>query len=333
MAVYTHLSNHELADIVASYNIGQLVTASDIAKGVSNSNYLLTVEKNNQITNYIFTLFEERTHPDDLPFCFALTNHLVKKKFPCPVPLKNKDNQILTMVKNKPAAIISFLSGREKEKWNDDDCFAAGQTLGQLHVQTADFSMTQENKLSLSGWEKLWALSKERFLNPATANDIKALEEKFTTVKNHWATVPADLPRGACHADFFPDNIFFEDANSSRVCGVIDFYFACTDRLAYDLAIALTAWCFAKPNAMFQPAMAKQLLAGYQTVRPLLANEKKYFIPLLIGAAWRFILTRFYDYHNHKTGDVVTRKDPMFYRQMLDWLLAPANQKIIMELL
>ncbi|MDI9314383.1 MAG: homoserine kinase [Hydrotalea sp.] len=336
MAVYTHLTQGEIADVIADYNIGRLLSANEIVKGVSNSNYLLRVAPDNApATKYIFTIFEERTDADDLPFCFGLTDHLAKRGFPCPLPLKNKHDQIVTMVKDKPAVIISFLPGSEKEQWNDADCFSAGETLARLHNTTRDFAMTRDNKLSLTGWEKLWATANQQFHNPTIAGDMATLTEKFAVVKNYWRDVPPTMPRGACHADFFPDNVFFADAKTARITGVIDFYFACTDFLAYDLAIAVTAWCFQNANrsAAFQPKMCEQLLAGYLSLRPLQVDEKKYFINLLIGAAWRFALTRFYDFHAHRDGDIVKPKDPAFYRAMLDWLLLPDSQSTIKKLL
>ncbi len=335
MAVYTHLSQSDIDQFIANYDIGKLQTVESIIKGVSNSNYLLTLIKDGVTTKYILTLFEARTDVDDLPFCFALTAHLVKKNFPCPQPLTDKRGNIINQCKDKAAVIISFLLGCEKSNWDENDCFAAGQKLAAMHLASQDFLLKRQNKLSLPGWENLWQAcqTKLRHRSPALDSDINELEQHFTAVKKMWVDVPATLPVGACHADFFPDNVFFESNNTSTITGVIDFYFACTDRLAYDLAITMTAWCFIHPNGMLQKSMAEKMLAGYQTLRPLTADEKKYFIHLLVGAAWRFTLTRFYDMHNHQANDLVKPKDPSFYWAMLRWLLDPTHHSIIKNLL
>ncbi|MGI9461373.1 MAG: homoserine kinase [Alphaproteobacteria bacterium] len=328
MAVYTHLSFTDIATIIADYDVGELKKTEKIIKGVSNSNYLITSEQ----AKYILTLFEGRTRTDDLPFCFALTDFLHKANFPCPQPIKKKSGDIIGNIKKKPSVLISFLSGYEKDIWQTADSFAAGQILSQLHNITQNFSMKRPNPISLAYWEKLWQACKEKMTHHSTT-DIAKWEKNFTAVKQQWANIPNNLPVGICHADFFPDNVFFKTAASHHITGVIDFYFACSDRWSYDLAIAITAWCFTKPNAIFQDDMAQQMLAGYQSNRRLTSDEKKYFLPLMIGAAWRFALTRFYDLHHQKSNYLVKPKDPSFYTTILDWLLQPSNQSRINHLL
>ncbi|MCX8516457.1 MAG: homoserine kinase [Alphaproteobacteria bacterium] len=337
MAVYTQLNTDDVAAFLSTYRLGRPTAVAGILKGVENSNYHLTTDHG----RFILTVFEKRTNEADLPFFFALTDHLAQKHFHCPAPQKNNSGQIINRLKNKPAAVVSFLPGVEKTNWDKDDCYAVGDILAQLHIHTADFYQERINQLSVDGWATLLthcsrALHHHDAKHKIIGDQLEALNTTLAQLQQNWPSRDS-LPRGICHADLFPDNVFFDDATSHSISGVIDFYFACTDHLAYDLAITLTAWCFSatttEPVARLRPDLASSLLAGYQSRRPLTMAEKKYFPLLTVGAALRFTLTRLYDQLHHNPDHQVVVKDPQFYWSILRQLQSPQGQKILTKLL
>lgn len=305
MAVYTEVSDDDLDAFIAQYDIGALESCKGIAEGVENSNFLLTTDHG----PYILTLYEKRVNPDDLPFFLGLTEHLSANGFPCPLPVKARDGIALRELCGRPAAIISFLKGMWPRKISLSHCAQLGTALAKMHQAADGFSLTRANALSVSGWRPLFDLARDRAdeVLPGLAEEIAA---ELDYLEAHW---PTDLPRGVIHADVFPDNVFFLHDTLS---GVIDFYFACNDLLAYDLAICLNAWCF-EGDKTFNATKARLMISGYLKQRPMSEAELDALPLLCRGSAMRFLLTRLYDWLNTPPTAMVTRKDPLEYLHKL----------------
>ncbi len=300
MAVYTDINEIELADFLAAYDIGTLTSYKGIAEGVENSNYLL----HTTVGAYFLTLYEKRVSREDLPFFLCLKQHLAERGVRCPVPIEPRSGPLIGELAGRPAAIVSFLEGMWTRRPTADHCRAVGGALARMHLAGRDFAMTRPNALSLKGWKTLWHKAKnsadavEAGLGAETESDLAHIEKNW----------PRDLPVGTIHADLFPDNVLFLGDDP----GLIDFYFACTDFLAYDVAICLNAWCFERDHA-FNLTKGTALLNGYRAVRPFSDAEAAALPILAHGAALRFMLTRLYDWVNTPAGSLVVKKDPLEY--------------------
>lgn len=305
MAVYTEVSDEDLTRFLERYDIGGLVSYKGIAEGVENSNFLLKTDSG----PFILTLYEKRVHREDLPFFLGLMQHLAARGLPCPLPVSDRSGEPLQELAGRPAAIISFLDGYSVRRPRVEHCGPVGRALADLHIDGDGFALRRENALSLGGW---------RHLAGATADkaDLAAdgLAEEIERELNYLeATWPADLPAGVIHADLFPDNVFFRGPAMS---GLIDFYFACNDLFAYDIAICLNAWCFEQPNVI-NVTKARALLRGYNERRALTESEIAALPTLARGAALRFLLTRLYDWFNTSEDALVKPLDPLEYRRKL----------------
>ncbi len=305
MAVYTDVADDELRAFVALYDIGEVLSCKGIAEGVENSNFLLTSERG----NFILTLYEKRVAPRDLPFFIALMEHLAQNGVACPTPVRARDGVALRALCGRPAAIVTFLAGMWPRRIQPFHCAGVGGALAALHRAGASFGMTRANDLSVGGWRRLFASCGARAgeVWPGLAEVVAA---ELDGLERAW---PRDLPTGVVHADLFPDNVFFRDR---EVSGLIDFYFACTDFLAYDLAICLNAWCF-ESDGSFNITKARLLLDGYRRARPLSAAELAALPLLARGSALRFLLTRLFDWLNQPAGALVQPKDPLEYLRKL----------------
>ncbi len=301
MAVYTEVSDDELTAFVADYDVGEVLSCKGIAEGIENTNYLVETEGG----RFILTLYERRVRPDELPFFLGLMEHLAGKGVPCPTPLRTRDGRVLRALGGRPAAMVSFLEGMWPRRPTPDHCAALGQALAGLHRAGADFAPKRDNDLSLAGWRPLLMASLDHAdaVKPGLAAE---LETELAFLESRW---PADLPAGVIHADLFPDNVFFRGAMLS---GLIDFYFACNDFLAYDVAVCLNAWCFEADGA-FNATKARRLLAAYGRVRAFTPAELASLSVLARGSALRFLLTRLYDWVHTPKGALVTPKDPLEY--------------------
>jgi homoserine kinase type II len=305
MAVYTDVSAEELSAFLADYNIGDLLASKGIAEGVENSNFLIHTSRG----YFILTLYERRVAAADLPFFLALMEHLAAHGITCPQPVKNRAGSMLGRIAGRPAAIVTFLDGVWSRRPNTAHCAAVGEALAKLHLAGADFGLTRANALSVAGWRQLYSGIADRGdrVQPGLCATI---EKELTTLERSW---PCDLPQGVIHADLFPDNVFFL---GTRLSGLIDFYFACTDTLAYDVAICLNAWCF-EPDHAYNVTKGRALLAAYARTRTLSAAEWA-LLPLLArGAATRFLLTRLVDWLDVPPGALVRPKDPLEYFRKL----------------
>jgi homoserine kinase type II len=311
MAVYTHLSNERIAQVVQeTYGLGELLFAVGIAQGVENTNYLLTIRTPQGLEiRTILTLYEKRVKPEDLPFFLGLMQHLHGRGIACPQPLATKEGALLTTIEGKHAAMVSFLSGRSRSVPRNAHMASLGGAVAALHAGVEGYGLRRQNTLSLIGWQQLYR-SMEGQLNQLQESLAAMVADELTWLEAHW---PQHLPRGIIHADLFPDNVFFE---GDTVSGIIDFYFACEDAFAYDLAIVMNAWCF-EHQREFNLTKSGLLLAQYAKVRPLSHAEREALPVLCRGAALRFLLTRAYDALHTQPGAMVQVKDPLEYVQKL----------------
>jgi homoserine kinase type II len=305
MAVYTEVSDDELAAFVASYGLGALLSYKGIAEGVENTNYLVHTDKG----PFLLTLYEKRVAPDDLPFFLGLMEHLSKAGINCPTPVRDGQGRMLRTLAGRPAALVTFLEGVWIRRPQPFHCRAVGQALARLHLAGRGFDLARANALGISGWRPLYARFQPR------ADDIvpglaATIEQELAHLEANW---PAGLTQGIIHADLFPDNVFFL---GDKLSALIDFYFACNDALAYDVAVTLNAWCFEGPNA-FNLTKGQALLEGYQSVRALTPAEAEALPLLARGAALRFLLTRAHDWLHTSSNALVHRKDPTEYLRRL----------------
>jgi homoserine kinase type II len=316
MAVYTEVSDDALRSFLTEYEIGELVAYRGIAEGVENSNYSLRTSAG----DYILTLYEKRVDPAELPWFLGLMEHLARRGITCPLPVAGRDGAALRLLAGRHAAITTFLPGVWPRRVSLAHCAPVGAALAALHRAGADYAPIRPNALGPAGWSPLLARSLADggaavdSVQPGLGAELQAALGQIL------AAWPAGLPAGHIHADLFPDNVFFLDA---RLSGLIDFYFAATDTLAYDIAVCLNAWCF-EPDLSFNVTKARAMLHAYAATRPLSEAELAALPVLCQGAAIRFALTRLYDWINTPSGALVTRKNPMEYvRRLRFHLTAP----------
>lgn len=305
MAVYTDVSATQISEFLQLYDIGALTSFHGIAEGVENSNFLVQTTK----ASFILTLYEKRVNPDDLPFFIGLMQHLAARGLSCPQPVPARSGSMLGELAGRPAALVTFLPGVSVRRPSAVHCAELGRGLAQLHLAGRDFAMRRGNALSVTGWRPLLKAAQGR-ADEVAPNLAATVEDELSDLEADW---PRGLPEGVIHADLFPDNAFFlNDALS----GIIDFYFACTDFLAYDVAICLNSWCF-EADASYNVTKGRALLAGYESLRPLTPEEGVALPRLARGAALRFLLTRLVDWLNVPEGALVRPKDPLEYLRKL----------------
>jgi homoserine kinase type II len=313
MAVYTEVGDEELEAFVAEYDLGPVLSCKGIAEGVENTNYLIHTSTG----SYILTLYEKRVAEADLPFFLGLMEHLAGKGIPCPTPVHGKDGKALRRLCGRPAAIITFLDGMWPRRIRTEHCAGVGKALARLHMAGQDFAISRPNALTVDSWRPLLAASAPR-ADEVQQGLAAVLEKELGFLEASW---PADLPSGICHADLFPDNVFFV---GDKLSGLIDFYFACNDFFAYDLAVCLNAWCFERDRS-FNITKARAMLSTYRQVRPF-SDAELAALPLLArGCALRFLLTRLYDWLNTPAGALVKPKDPLEYLAILQFHQAVAG--------
>ncbi|MEM0987051.1 MAG: homoserine kinase [Pseudomonadota bacterium] len=312
MAVYTQVDDAQLDGFLSHYALGQARAFKGIAEGVENSNYYLETEAG----RFILTLFERRADPEDLPYFMALKRHLAGAGFPCPEPVAGTDGAMLRPLAGRTAVLVTFLDGISPRTPSVRQCRSVGAGLARMHGALCDFGMVRENGLGPASWPQLWygrasdAETLETGLAAEIDGDLAAISEA--------RPVAAALPRGTIHADLFPDNAFFL---GNDFTGAIDFYFACTDVLAYDLAVCLNAWAFEEggwaTGLQFNYSKGAALVAGYESIRALTAEERTALPVLARGAALRFFLTRLVDWSETPADALVKPKNPLDYAQRL----------------
>src|SRR5580698_12374 len=305
MAVYTDISDAELEAFLAAYDLGAPTSLKGIAEGVENSNFLLETDQG----RFFLTIYERRVRRVDLPFFLGFMQHLALAGYPSATPIADRGGQLLGEIRGKPAAIVSFLTGLSARRPNVEHCREAGRGLAWLHEAGAGFEGRRENDLGHAAWRGLFeglrgaADALKPGLSALIGGDVALLAANW----------PEGLPEGVIHADYFPDNVFFRGA---QFAGAIDFYFAACDALAYDVGVALNAWCF-EPDGSFNITAARAFVAGYESRRPLSPGERRALPVLAHGAALRFFLTRLADWRATPPGALVKPKDPMEYERKL----------------
>ncbi|MGE0419733.1 MAG: homoserine kinase, partial [Acetobacteraceae bacterium] len=311
---YTEVTDEALAAFLADYDIGTMVAFRGIAEGVENSNYALKTSTG----DFILTLYEKRVDPADLPWFLGLMEHLAQRGIVCPQPVRGRDGAALRNLAERHAAVTTFLPGVWPRRVRIEHCGPVGAALAALHLAGADYAPRRVNALGPHGWQPLLDRSRAR-ADEVQAGLAAELDAALARILASW---PTDLPVGHIHADLFPDNVFFLE---NRLSGLIDFYFAATDLLAYDVAVCLNAWCF-EADFSLNVTKARALLSAYHATRPLSAAERAALPVLCQGAAIRFLLTRLFDWLNTPAGALVTPKDPLEYLRRLRFHLAARDE-------
>lgn len=303
MAVYTPVTESQLSDYVAAYDVGALKSYEGIKQGVENTNYHVFTEQG----RFILTLFEKRVDPADLPFFFAFTDHLAARGVPCPRGVPDHNGRVLRALAGRPAVMITFLGGQDIKpvEITAAHCGAVGALAGSMHKASEGFALRRPNNLGLPGWKSLYMATMGQ-CDEVIPSLTKIIAEEITYLEGAW---PIYLPHGVIHADMFPDNVLFEGYD---VRGVIDFYFSCNDFYAYDLAILINAWCFDQ-GGVLRKDRVEAMMIGYESIRPLEEIERGAMPELVRGAALRFLMTRLYDWVNRDPNALVTVKEPHEY--------------------
>ena len=305
MAVYTEVSDEDLTAFATDYGIGEVLSCKGIAEGIENTNYLVETEAG----RFILTLYEKRVKRSDLPFYLGLMEHLAGKGIPCPTPLRTRDGEVLRELCGRPAVMVSFLPGMWPKRPGPAHCAALGEALAKMHLAGTDFSIRRPNDLTVGDWRALFQTSRGHAegVRPGLPAE---LENELAFLEANW---PSRLPAGVIHADLFPDNVFFR---GEALSGLIDFYFACNDFFAYDVAVCMNAWCF-EADGEFNATKARRLLRAYRGVREFSPDELAALPVLARGSALRFVLTRLYDWANTPKDALVTPKDPLEFFALL----------------
>ena len=308
MAIYTKISKNDVVSIEKKFNLGKIIYFKGIKKGIENTNYLLKTKNK----KFILTIFEKRVQKKDLPFFMSLMDKLNHYNINCPKPQKNKAGNYVVNIKNKPASIVSFVEGKDKNKLKVNDCYEIGKNIAKLHIATKKIKLYRKNSMSLNSWPKLLNKIRDKCkkIDPNLNNLMKTSLEK---IKKGW---PRKLTSGIIHGDLFIDNIFFKN---KKFYGYIDFYFSSNDFLIYEIAICINALCFDKKNRkfIFNKKKSKNLIKGYSSLRKLSKEEKNSLNMLCRGAALRYLLTRSYDYLNTPKNAIIKVKNPHEYIQKL----------------
>ncbi|OGS96658.1 MAG: homoserine kinase [Gallionellales bacterium RIFCSPLOWO2_02_60_31] len=309
MAVFTSVSEAELNAWLGDYSLGQLLELQAIASGIENTNYFVTTSNG----RFVLTLFEKLS-ADELPFYLNLMAHLARHGIPCPCPVANRRNQFLGELNGKPACIVSRLSGKSTTAPNIAQCAAIGAMLGQMHIAGQSFSQIMPNPRG-AAWRAATAPQMRPFLD---AEQAALLDSEIALhARQNWAV----LPQGVIHADLFRDNVLLEE---NRVGGLIDFYFACSDALLYDVAITVNDWCM-DADGTLDAARAQAFLRAYHAVRPLLDSECEAWPLMLRVAALRFWLSRLFDLHLPRDGELIHAHDPRHFERILKNHIATAQ--------
>jgi homoserine kinase type II len=309
LAVYTSLGAETLAKLIACYDVGALVSAKGIAEGVSNSNWLVETANTDSSTRYILTMYERRIDTADLPFFLGLLDHLAARGCAVPATIHDRVGASWRELDGKAVALIEFLPGVSPTIAAPTQARAVGEALARVHLAARDFPLTRPDRLDpATNHDTLARCGAARLCTIAPElGEAIALAEG---VVRHW---PSALPRSIIHSDLFPDNVLML---GDRVTGLIDFYFACNGMMAYDLAVTHAAWCFDRAGREFSADVARALVAGYESMRPLEPDERAVLPLLAEGACLRFTASRAEDWLESPSGAQVMRKDPMdFFRR------------------
>ncbi|HSN21230.1 MAG TPA: homoserine kinase [Usitatibacter sp.] len=309
MSVFTTVTPEQASGLLEHYSLGEVEALEGIAQGIENTNYFLTTTTG----RYVLTLFEHIPR-EDLPFYVGLMDHLAHRDVTCPQPMRRENGEMLSELNGKPACIVTRLPGRPHMEPDIHDCRAAGGLLARLHVAAVDYDAGLGNWRGREWRERFAAAVAPRL--PAAENDLIASENRYQAM--HDDNV---LPQGIIHGDYFRDNVLWD---GERHGGVIDFYFACDDVLAYDLAIAVNDWCVT-PAAALDPGRAAAFVEGYEAERPLEDLEREMWPVMLRRAALRTWLGRLGYTHFPRESHMTIPKDDAFSRRLLEHHIAHAR--------
>lgn len=309
MAVYTHLSADTLANLIGKYDVGSLISAKGIAEGISNSNWLIETTHD----RFILTMYERRIDTAELPYFLNLLDHLAARDCPVPGTIHDRNGAAFRQLDGKAVALIEFLPGVSIDTPSAAQAHAVGEALASIHLASEDYPARRENDLRPRDWKALFDQCGADRIAVIDADLPDIIAEHLPSLLADW---PDNLPEATIHADLFPDNVLMLD---DRVSGLIDFYFACTDFAAYDLAVTHAAWCFSDDGRIFNPSISAALIAGYESRRPLDDAERAVMPILAKGAAMRFVATRTFDWIDTPDDALVTRKDPMHFARRLQF--------------
>lgn len=287
--------------MLTQYEIGPLVGLKGIAAGIENTNYFLDAGGG----RYVLTLFEKLTEAE-LPFYLSLMTHLADRGVRCPAPVPDRGGKVLSVVNGRPACIVTRLAGTSVESPARHHCAAVGESLAGMHLAGADFGLAMPNPRGPSWWHEA-AAQVDSFLDDAQR---KLLRDELSYQDGVRA---ADLPRGLVHADLFRDNVLFD---GPRIGGLIDFYFACTDAWLFDVAVTLNDWCLTVDGGV-DADRANALLGAYAGTRRFTSVERQLWPAMLRAGALRFWLSRLYDFHLPRPGELTFAKDPGHFERLL----------------
>ncbi len=321
MAVYTHLGAEDMAALIAEFDVGTLVSAKGIAEGVSNSNWLIeTTGKDGAGARFILTMYEFRIDIGELPYFLSLLDHLAAQGCPVPRTIHARDGRLYLERPNaagetKALALIEYLPGVSVSEPTVGQARAVGRALAQMHDAAGTFAATRANGMGVAEWRRLADECKPDGLAEISPELARIVADHLPRLEQDW---PTGLPASVIHADLFPDNVLML---GDKVTGLIDFYFACNDMTAYDVAVTHAAWCFDASGQHFRADLSTALLEGYQSVRPLSDGERAALPLLAQGAAMRFAMSRAYDWLNTPADALVMKKDPMAFARRLEFYL------------
>lgn len=301
MAVFTRVTEADMTAWLSHYSLGTLLELQGIASGIENTNYFVTTSNG----RFVLTLFEKLTS-DELPYYLNLMSHLARHGIPCPSPVADKNNRLLSALNGKPACIVSRLPGKSVTEPTLANCAAVGAMLGQMHSAGQSFGDVMNNPRGAS-WRASAAQQVTKFLSAEEAELLRS------EVAYHAQHSLSDLPRGVVHADLFRDNVLM---NGEQVGGLIDFYFACHDCLLYDVAITVNDWCMSA-NGALDEERTRAFLSAYHATRPFSLSEQEHWSVALRVAALRFWISRLFDLHLPRAGEIVNPHDPDQFKRIL----------------
>lgn len=314
MAVFTEVSPAEAGALAGALNLGTLVSLQGIGAGIENTNYFVTTrDAQGAEQDWVLTLFE-RLGAAQLPFYLQLMQHLARRGLPVPEPRADAGGSLVHQVAGKPAALVNRLPGAHQHAPDLHHCAQLGAVLARMHLAVADFAPQQPNLRGLDWW-----LATAPRVMPHLDADRQALLSAEITFQQQLAASPAHaaLPRGAVHADLFRDNVLFDGA---CLGGFIDFYFAGFDCLLFDVAVCVNDWCIAREGAEagdLDQQQVGEFLAAYDAVRPFAAEERAAWDVMLRAGALRFWLSRLFDFHLPRAGQLITPHDPGHFERIL----------------
>jgi homoserine kinase type II len=316
MAVFTEVSRDEAGALVARLGVGRLTGLRGIQAGIENSNFFVdTLDEKGTTRHWVLTLFERLTF-EQLPFYLELMRHLAQRGIPVPMPQADETGALVHRLKGKPAALVDRLPGGHQLAPDADHCAQVGAMLARMHEAGRDFPLHQPNLRSLSWWVETVPL-----VLPHVSAEQRALLNDELAFQQHLATSPAfaAIPRGPIHADLFRDNVMFEpgDIGHERLCGFFDFYFAGVDSFLFDLAVCLNDWCVDLRSGVLVEERAQAFVAAYDGVRELSSNERRLLPALLRAAAFRFWLSRLWDFYLPRAASILQPHDPTHFERVL----------------